>query len=142
MEKQNFQLWKRNFTLSSLILHLTLSFFQPKARCDEVIMKKLVEVDWNNIFHNPPTPGSSGKIHYADVHRAHQTPDDKCKTTLINFQEVHRAEFNHLMGVLTNHSRIMYVNSSKNINIANLELYVDGKRTARGRRVLTFVCEA
>ena len=47
------------------------------------------EVGWNNIFHNPPSPGSSGKILYAEVHGAQQTPDvkhwlHKCKTTLIN----------------------------------------------------------
>ena len=44
--------------------------FQPKAWCDETIMKKWVEEDGNNIFHNQSTPGSSGKIFYADMHRA------------------------------------------------------------------------
>ena len=52
-------------------------------------MKKWVEEDWNDIFHNPPTPGSSGKILYADVHRAQQTLDvkhwlHKCKIPQIN----------------------------------------------------------
>ena len=51
-------------------------------------MKRWVEEDWNNIFHNPLTPGSYGKILYADVHRAQKTLDvkhwlNKCRT-LIN----------------------------------------------------------
>ena len=63
--------------------------FQPKAWYDEMIMKKWVEEDWNNVFHNPPTPASSSKILYADKYRDQQTPDvkcwpNRCKTTLIN----------------------------------------------------------
>ena len=49
--------------------------FQPKAWCDEAIMQKWVEEDWNNIFHNPLSPGSSDKSLYADVHRSQKTPD-------------------------------------------------------------------
>ena len=41
----------------------------PKAWCDEAIMKKWVEQDWNKNFHKPPALGSSCKILYADVHR-------------------------------------------------------------------------
>ena len=61
-------------------------------------------------------------------------------------QEVQPTEFNHLMWVLTSHSRIMYVNSSYNIYVrelivqhldANLGLHVDGKLKAGERRVLT-----
>ena len=81
--------------------------FQPKEWCDEMIRKKWVEEDWNNIFHNPPTPGSTSKILYADVHSAQQTPN--VKQPWLMSQEVQRAEFNYLMWVLTSHSRIMYV---------------------------------
>ena len=61
--------------------------FQPKAWCDEAIMKRWVEEDWNNIiFHNPLTPQFSD-IFYADVRRVQQTPDvkhwlHKCKITM------------------------------------------------------------
>ena len=54
--------------------------FQPQAWCDENIMKKWVSEDWNSMFLNPPTPGSSGKILFADVHTAQQT--DGVKTLL------------------------------------------------------------
>ena len=40
-------------------------------------MKQWVSEDWNNMFLNPPTPGSSGKILFADVHAAQQTADVK-----------------------------------------------------------------
>ena len=42
--------------------------FQPKAWCDESIMKKWISEQWGNIFINPPTTGSIGKILVADVH--------------------------------------------------------------------------
>ena len=53
------------------------------------MIKKWVEEDWNNIFHNPSTPGSSGKMFHANMYRLQQTPDEKhwlhkCKLTLIN----------------------------------------------------------
>ena len=54
-------------------------------------------------------------------------------------------EFNHLVLVLTSHSRITYVNSSSNIYKSrilefyrtNLEFYVDGKPKAGERSVLS-----
>ena len=42
--------------------------FQPKAWCDESMMKKWISEQWGNIFINPPTTGSTGKILVADVH--------------------------------------------------------------------------
>ena len=68
-------------------------------------MKKYLEEEWNNIFQNPPPPGSSGKILYTDEHTAQQTPNIKhClykyKTTLINVQKSYKLqpeEFNHLV---------------------------------------------
>jgi len=47
--------------------------FQPKAWCDESVMKVWVEHEWGNVFTNPPRSGSSGKTFVADVHRAQQT---------------------------------------------------------------------
>ena len=51
--------------------------FQPDAWCDEAMMKKWINEQWGNIFINPPTTGSTGKIFVADVHRAQQTDDVK-----------------------------------------------------------------
>ena len=44
--------------------------FQPKAWCDENIMKSWVSEDWGNHFLNPATPGSTGRILFADIHKA------------------------------------------------------------------------
>ena len=51
-------------------------YFQKNAWCDEVIMKWTSE-EWCNIFTNPATPGSSGKLLVADVHKAQQTVEVK-----------------------------------------------------------------
>ena len=45
-------------------------FFQEKAWCDQTIMKCWINEEWGNMFFNPATPESSGKILCADVHRA------------------------------------------------------------------------
>lgn len=63
--------------------------FQPKAWCDESVMKVWVEHKWGNVFTDPPRAGSSGKILVADVQRAQQTNEvkkilQKKKTLLIN----------------------------------------------------------
>ena len=116
--------------------------FQPKAWCDEAIMKKWIEEDWNNVFHNPPTPGSSGKILYADVHKAQQTPDvkqwlHKCKTTLINVPGGTTSRVQPL-DVCINKPFKNYVREFFEQHLdSNLELYVDGKLSASERRVLT-----
>ena len=47
--------------------------FQPKAWCDESMMKKQISEQWGNIFINPPTTGATGKILVADVYGAQQT---------------------------------------------------------------------
>ena len=49
----------------------------PSDSCDEKMMKEWTANEWANYFTNPPTPGSSGKILVADVHRAQQTADVK-----------------------------------------------------------------
>ena len=44
--------------------------FQKNAWCNEKMMKKWTANEWANYLTNSPTPGSSGKILVADVHRA------------------------------------------------------------------------
>ena len=63
--------------------------FQQNAWCDGEIMKKRINIMWGNIILNPPTPGSIGKILYADVHKAQQTDGVKIllkkrKNALVN----------------------------------------------------------
>ena len=63
--------------------------FQPKAWCNKSMMKKWIAEQWGNIFINPPTTGSTGKILVADVHRAQQTDGVKAllkkkNTELVN----------------------------------------------------------
>ena len=52
-------------------------------------MKSYVSEDWHNHFLNPDTPGSTGKILFADIHRSQQSSSlkqllHKNKTVLIN----------------------------------------------------------
>ena len=61
--------------------------FQPKAWCDESMMKKWISKQWGNI--PPPTTGSTGKILVADLHQAQQTDGVKAlvkkkNTELVN----------------------------------------------------------
>ena len=77
-------------------------YFQPKAWCDESIMKQWVCDEWGNIFSNPPTSGSSGKILLPDVHTAQQTDEVKRllvtkKTVLVNVVQDVPVVCNHSM---------------------------------------------
>ena len=47
--------------------------FQPKAWCNESMMKKWISEQWENIFINSPTTGSSGKILVADTYASSTT---------------------------------------------------------------------
>ena len=47
--------------------------FQPRAWCDDSVMKVWVEYEWENVSTNPPRSGSCGNILAADVHPAQQT---------------------------------------------------------------------
>ena len=63
--------------------------FQPVAWCNEEIMIDWTRTQWGNYLTNPPTPGSTGKVLIADVHRAQQTENVKTllartKTALVN----------------------------------------------------------
>ena len=114
--------------------------FQPNAWCDEPTMKTWIRNDWGNVFTNPATPGSTGKILLA-VHRAQQTDGvkallSKCKTTLVN-----------IPSGLTPYVQVvdMSVNKpfkdkvrfqSENHLSEHLDLYTGGKITASERRIL------
>ena len=104
-------------------------------------MKKWIQEDWNNIFHNSPPPRSSGKILYADMHRAQQTPDlncwlHKCRTTLINVPGGTTSRVQPI-DVSINKPFKNYVHELFKHSDANLELRVNGKLTAGERHVLT-----
>ena len=51
--------------------------FKKNAWCNEKMMKEWTANEWANYFTNPPTPGSSGIILVAEVHRAQQTANVK-----------------------------------------------------------------
>ena len=92
------------------------------------------------IFHNPPIPGYSGEILYADVHRVQQTPDEKqwlykCKTSPINVSGGATSRVQSL-DVSINKPLKNYVRKLFEQHL-NLELHVDRKLTAEERRVLT-----
>ena len=67
MSKQEKTQWDKRVCVS----------FQPNAWCDQQVMKDWIQNDCNNVFCNPATPGSSGKLLLADIHRAQQTPEVK-----------------------------------------------------------------
>ena len=54
--------------------------FQEKVWCDEATMKEWVAREWANVFTNPHSASSTGKILVADVHAAQLT--DAVKTAL------------------------------------------------------------
>ena len=86
--------------------------FQKNAWCDEKMMKEWTANEWANYFTNPPTPGSSGKILVADVHRAQQTANVKKllqnKSTLSMSHQAVQAEFSHLMFLSTSHLNMQF----------------------------------
>ena len=117
-------------------------YFQPKAWCDESIMKQWVCDEWGNVFTNPLSTGSSGKILVADVHTAQQT--DAVKRLLVNKKTV-------LVNVppgCTSCVQPLDVSVNKPFKNRvreqfekhldeNLDRYVERKLTASERRVLT-----
>lgn len=116
-------------------------YFQPSAWCDEKVMKDWISNDWGNVLMNPHTPGSTGKILIADVHRAQQTEAvktllKKCRTELVN-----------IYGGLTPYIQVLDVivngpfkddvqKQSEEHMEKNLQLYTDNKLSASARRIL------
>ena len=117
-------------------------YFQPKAWCDESIMKQWVCDEWGNIFTNLSTSGSSGKILVADVHTAQQRDEVKRlvvtkKTVLVNVLPGCTGRVQPL-DVSVNKPFKNYVREQFERHLdENLDLFVEGKLAASERRVLT-----
>lgn len=115
--------------------------FQKKAWCDEVIMKEWVASEWANVFTNPHTASSTGKILVADVHTAQQTDDVKAalckyKTELVNVPPGCTSRIQPL-DVSVNKPFKEAVKRQHEAHISeNLALYTEGRLTASDRRVL------
>ena len=116
--------------------------FQINAWCDEPIMKSWITEMWGSVFLNPPTPFSSGKILYADVHPAQQTDGVKImlqrvKTSIVNVPKGTTSRVQPL-DVAINKPFKNFVRREFEEHIdKNLELYTNGKISASERRVLT-----
>ena len=116
--------------------------FQLEAWCDENIMKRWIGENWNNALLNPPMPGSSGKILFADVHTAQQTASvkvmlHKCNTSLINIPRGATSRVQQL-DVVINKPFKNYVRGQFEKHIdEDLSLYVESKLTLADRRILT-----
>ena len=116
--------------------------FQPSAWCDENIMKRWIQEDWNNMFLNPPTPGSTGKMLFADVHPAQQTDGVKvllsrCKTKLKNIPGGTTSRIQVLDVVINKPFKNNVREQFEEHMDQNLDLYVEGKLSVSERRILT-----
>ncbi len=105
-------------------------------------MKQWVCDEWGNMFTNPVTSGSSGKILVTDIHTAQQTDEVKRrlvakKTVLVNVPPGCTSRVQPL-DVSVNNPFKSYVREQFEKHLdENLEHYVEGKLTASERRVLT-----
>ena len=117
-------------------------YFQKNAWCDEVIMKKWTSDEWCNIFTNPATPGSSGKLLVADVHKTQQTDEvkrllQKKNTVLVNVPPWCTSRVQPLDVVVNKPFKNLVREQFEKHLDENLNDYVEGKLTASKRRVLT-----
>ena len=100
-------------------------------------MKDWIQNDWN-VFCNPATPGSSGKLLLTDIHQAQQTPEVKtmlarCKTQLVNIPGGLAAYLQVLdIGINKSFKYVVQQQSEKHLQ-DNLDLYISGKITASQR---------
>lgn len=114
-------------------------YFQPNAWCDENVMKEWTSDEWGNLFSNPPTAGSSGKILIADVQQTDAVKHllHKKKTVLVNVPPGCTSRVQPL-DVSVNKPFKNYVREEFEKHLDdNLERYVEGKIGASERRVLT-----
>ena len=117
-------------------------YFQKNAWCDEVIMKKWTSDEWCNIFTNPATPRSSGKLLVADVHKAQQTDEvkrllQKKNTVLVNVPPGCTSRVQPLDVVVNKPFKNLVREQFEKHLDENLNNYVEGKLTASERRILT-----
>ena len=115
--------------------------FQPKAWCDESMMKKWISEQWGNIFINPPTTGSTGKILVADVHRAQQTDGVKAllkkkNTKLVNVPPGCTSRVQPLDVSFNKPFKDVVRQQFEKHLEENLQRYTEGKISASERRVL------
>ena len=105
-------------------------------------MKGWVRDEWGNIFTNPPTEGSTGKILVAGIHKAQQT--DAVKSSL----KSKRTHLQSIPGGCTSKIHVIDVSIVKPFKLsikeqfeehlnANLHRYADGHILVSERRVLT-----
>ena len=115
--------------------------FQENAWCSESIMKAWIESEWENVFTNPPTPSSTGKILVLDMHRAQQTDDVKTllrkhKTTLVSIPAGCTSRIQPLDVTLNKPFKSAVRRQVEEHMQENLSLYTDGGICAFERRIL------
>ena len=93
------------------------------------------------MFLNPAIPESSGKIHYADVHRAQQTATVKRmlqskNTVLVNIPPGCTSKVQPLDVSINKPFKDYLRTQSEKHRDENIELYISNKLTASKRRVL------
>ena len=115
--------------------------FQPKAWCDESMMKKWILEQWGNIFINSATTGSTGKSLVADVHRAQQADGVKAllkkkNTELVNVPPGCTSRVQPLdISVNKPFKDVVREQFEKHLE-ENLQRYTEGKISTSKRRVL------
>ena len=116
-------------------------FFQEKAWCDQTIMKCWINEEWGNMYFNPATPESSGKILCADLHRAQQTATVKRmlqskNTVLVNIPPGFTSKVQPLDVSINKLFKDYLRTQFEKHHDENIELYISNKLTASKRRVL------
>ena len=106
------------------------------------MMKEWTANEWANYFTKPPTPGSSGKILVAEVHRAQQTANVKKflqnkSTFLINVPLACTSRVQPLdVSINKPFKHAIREQFEKHLS-ENLNLYTENKLPVSERRVLT-----
>ena len=117
-------------------------YFQKNAWCDEVIMKKWASDEWCNIFTNPATSDSSGKLLVADVHKSQKTDEVKRllqkKNTVLVIVPLGCTSRVQSLDVVVNKpfKNLVREQFEKHLD-ENLNDYVEAKLTASKQRILT-----
>ena len=109
------------------------------------MMKKWISEEWGNIFINPPTTGSTGKIFVADVHRAQQRDSAKAlhkkkNTELVNVPPGCTSRVQPLDVSFNKSFKDVFRQQFEKDLEDNLQRYTEGKISASERRVLVTKC--